>query len=188
LSEQTYASLGRRFAAHLVDILIAFSVLLLTGIVMRILRAIGFWTPTVQDPEQTWRTLGVVAKLFIIFAFILSMGPIYFILFESSTWQATFGKRMLRIYVTDDGRKRITTMRSLGRWLSRWFCGWFGGNFLSLITIAVTGNRKAIHDFLAGTLILRGQPPDKTPLEPWRIAAAFGLPFVWLLGTFMVTM
>ena len=43
------------------------------------------------------------------------MGPIsYFILCEASTWQATFGKRLLRIYVTDDSRKRISIMRSLG--------------------------------------------------------------------------
>ena len=188
MPDQTYATLGRRFAAHLVDILIALSVVLLTVMVLRILRAIGFWTPAVQDPEQTWRTLGVVAKLCIIFAFVLSMGPIYFILCEASTWQATFGKRLLRIYVTDDSRKRISIMRSLGLWLSRWFCGWFGGNFLSLITIAVTGNRKAIHDFLGGTLVLQGQPPDQAPLEPWRIAAAFGFPFVWLMGTFMATM
>jgi uncharacterized RDD family membrane protein YckC len=89
--------------------------------------------------------------------------------------------------VTDDSRKRISIMRSLGRWLSRWFCG-FGGNVLSLITIAVTGNRKAIHDFLGGTLVLQGQPPDPAPLEPWRITAAFGFPFVWLMGTFMATM
>lgn len=159
--------------------------MLLTGVVMRILRAIGFWTPAVQDPEQTWRTLGEGARLCIIFAFILSTGPIYFILCEASTWQATFGKRLLRIYVTDDGRKRISTKRSLGRWLSRWFCAWFGGNFLSLITIAVTGNRKAIHDFLGGTLVLQGQPSDETPLEPWRIVAAFGLPLVWVMGTFL---
>ncbi len=132
--------------------------------------------------------LGVVAKLCIIFGFVLSMGPIYFILCEASAWQATFGKRLLKIYVTDDGRKRISIMRSLGRWLTRWFCGWFGGNFLSLITIAVTGNRKAIHDFLGGTLVLQGRPPDEGPLEPWRIAAAFGFPFVWLMGTFMATM
>ena len=172
----------------MVDILIALSVVLVTAIVMRILRAIGFWTPAVQDPEQAWRALGVVAKLCIIFASVLSMGPIYFVVCEASAWQATFGKRLLKIYVTDDGRKRITLMRSLGRWLSRWFCGWFGGNFLSLITITVTGNRKAIHDFLGGTLVLRGQPPDEDSLEPWRIAAAFGLPFVWLMGTFMATL
>ena len=188
LPSPAYASLGRRMAAHLLDILIAFSVVLLTGITMRVFRAIGLWMPALQAPEQTWRALGVAAKSSILVGFVLSTGPIYFMLWESSAWQATFGKRLLDIYVADDDRNRISLARSVGRWLAKWFCSWFGGNFLSIITIATTGNRKAIHDFLGKTLVLRGRPVPGGSLEPWRIAAAFGIPFVWLMGTFLATM
>ena len=182
-----YASLGRRVAAHLLDVLVAFSVLLLVAIVMRGLRAFGFWTPDPgRTPEQAWQALGIVAKMFVLVAFVLSMGPIYFMLWEASPWQATLGKRLLDIYVTDDNRQRISLGRSAGRWLARWICGWFGGTVISVITIASTGDRKAIHDFLGRTVVLRGRPPGS--LEPWRIAAAFVFPSVWLMGTFLATL
>ena len=91
-----YASLGRRVAAHLLDVLVAFSVLLLVAIVMRVLGAFGFWMPDPgRTPEQAWQALGMVAKMFVLVAFVLSMGPIYFMLWEASPWQATLGKRLL---------------------------------------------------------------------------------------------
>jgi uncharacterized RDD family membrane protein YckC len=182
-----YASLGRRIAAHLLDVLVAFSVLLVAAILMRGLRAFGFWVPDPgRTPEQAWQGLGIIAKMSILVAFVLSTGPIYFMLWEASPWQATLGKRLLNIYVTDDNRQRISLGRSVGRWLARWVCSWFGGNLISMITIASTGNRKAIHDFLGQTVVLRGRPPGS--LEPWRIAAGFVLPAVWLLGTLLATL
>jgi uncharacterized RDD family membrane protein YckC len=184
-----YASLGRRVAAHLLDVLVAFSVLFLAAIVMRGLRVFGLWMPDPgRAPEQTWQALGLVAKIFVLVAFVLSMGPVYFMLWEASPWQATMGKRLLNIYVTDDNRQRISLGRSVGRWLARWICGWFGGNLISMITIASTGNRKAIHDFLGKTLVLRGRPLPGGALEPWRITGAFVFPALWLIGTFLTTM
>jgi uncharacterized RDD family membrane protein YckC len=188
LLSTTYASLGRRLAAHVFDVLIAFSVLLLTGIFMRVLRGIGLWMPSEQAPEQTWQVLGVAAKCSIVLSFVLSMGPIYFVLWEASAWQATFGKRLLNIYVTSADRTRISLPRAVGRWCARWVCGWFGGDFISAITIVSTGNKQALHDFLADTLVLSGRPLPGGCLEPWRIAAGFGIPFVWLLGTFLATL
>lgn len=188
LLSPAYASLGRRLAAHLFDVLIAFSVLLLTGIVMRIFRASGLWMPSGQAPDQTWQALGAGAKCSILIAFVLSMGPIYFALWEASAWQATFGKRLLNIYVTGADRKRISLRRSLGRWSARWVCSCFGGGLMSAITIASTENKKAIHDFLADTLVLRGRPAPGGSPEPWRVVAGFGVPFIWLLGTFLATL
>ena len=34
------------------------------------------------------------------------------------------------------------------------------GLVISVITIASTGDRKAIHDFLGRTVVLRGAPPE----------------------------
>ena len=91
-----YASLGRRVAAHLLDVLVAFSVLLLVAIVMRGLGAFGFWMP---DPGRDSRASLAGAwdccQMFVLVAFVLSMGPIYFMLWEASPWQATLGKRLL---------------------------------------------------------------------------------------------
>ena len=190
LPRPPYAGLGRRIVAHLLDILIAFSVVLLVGVLLRIFRAVGLWMPGGQEipPEQTWRALGIAAKLFVVLVFVFSMGPIYFILWEASAWQATFGKRLLNIYVTDDRGNRINIARSASRWLVKWVCSGFGGNVISIITIASTGNRKAIHDLVGGTTVVGGRPVPGGSLEPWRIAAGFGIPLVWILGTCLATL
>jgi uncharacterized RDD family membrane protein YckC len=123
--------------------------------------------------------MGVTAKLFIVLAFVLSSGPVYFMLWEASPWQATFGKQLLHIYVTDDQGERISLAHSIRRWLARWVFSWLGGSLISMVTIAATENRKA--------LVLRGRSVSGGDLETWRIVAAFGFPFVWLMGTFLAT-
>ena len=185
----SFAGLGSRITAYLLDLLIAFSVLILAGITMRTLRAVGLWTPAgMGDPEQAWRTLGVGAKLAIVSAFVVSGGPIYLILFEASPWQATFGKRILKIYVTDNEGRRISLTRSFGRWLAMWSFGLFGGSLISLITILTTKEKKALHDFAASTVVLSGRPTPGGNLEAWRIAAAFGISLLWIIGSFIATM
>jgi len=135
-----------------------------------------------------WVALGVGAKLLILLAYVLSMGAMYRVLFEASTWQASFGKRLLNIYVTDENGQRISITRSLGRWLARFFLGAFGGSWVSVITIAATENRKSLHDYVAKTVVVRGRPALPGTLELWRMAAAFILPFAWILATFLLTM
>ena len=185
----SYASLPRRIAAYLFDILIAFSVMAPVAITMRLFRAIGVWTPVAGgDPQALWMRMSVGPKLLVVLAYVVVMGPLYFILFHASPWQATFGKRLLNIRVTDDAGNRISLGRSFGRWFAMWFLGWFGGSLVSLITIAASRNKKALHDMLAGTLVLDGPPATSDPLEPWRVLVAFGAPFVWLIATFMITL
>lgn len=190
LAPPSYAGLGARIGAHLIDVTIAFSVLVVVGITMRILRAVGLWTAATQgvSPQEIWEALGVGAKLLILLAYALSMGAIYRALFEASAWQASFGKRLLNIYVTDDNGRRISIAKSFGRWLARFFLGMFGGSLVSAITIATTENRKSLHDYAAKTVVVRGRPALAGTLELWRVDAAFILPFAWILGTFLLTM
>lgn len=184
----SHASLGRRLAAYLLDIAVAISVVLLVGSIIRILQAVGAWVPAGVagvSPEELWKAQGSIANLFVIFAFILSTGPVYFALCHASPWQATFGKRLLNIYVTDDTGSRISMSRSLGRWVALFIFNSLGGGLISLITIAATEKRKGLHDFVARTQVLRGRPVPGGALEPRRIAVALGFPFVWTLGTFL---
>src|SRR6516165_9150149 len=176
---QSYASLSRRVTAYLRDLVIMLCVLMLVSITLRILNAFGLWTSlggaTGGNPVHLWHSLGIGSKLFVVSSFVLLMGPVYKILFEASPWQATFGKRLLKIDVTDNAGRRITLARSCGRWFAMWIFGWFGGSFVSLILIPLTKSRKALHDMAAGTLVLTGRPQDGQ-LEPWRVLLAFGFP------------
>ena len=87
--------------------------------------------------------------------FILFFGLlwIYYGLFESSKWQATPGKRALRLYVTDLQGHRLTlwhaSLRYFGRWISSltFSVGYLMAGF--------TQKKQALHDILARCLVLR---------------------------------
>ena len=156
---------------------------------MRILHFAGLWAGVEEVPlEQVFARLGIGAKLSIFFAYVLSGGAISSVLFEASAWQATVGKRLLNIYVTDNNGQRITLARSFDRWFVKWFAGFFGGSLVSIITILTTEDHRALHDLAVGTVVLRGRPSLAGKLELWRVLAAFIIPFAWMIGTFLATL
>jgi uncharacterized RDD family membrane protein YckC len=186
-----YASLGRRLAAWLLDSAILLLALFAVFISLKLIRSVGLWTPSgtgaTVTPEEAWEALGVGAKLLVVMAFVVSLGPFYFVLFEASPRQATFGKQILNIYVTRDDGKQISIARAVGRWTAKFTLSWFGLSLVSVVTIAALKERKALHDFVANTLVLCGHPEPKCVFEPWRIAVALGVPIAWLVGTFLAT-
>ena len=185
----SYAGLGRRFCAYVLDLVICFLGLMAVSIILRVLISSRIWIPALgggADPRELWMSLGFGAKLSIVVAFVLTQGPIYWVLFEASAWQATLGKRVLDIYVVDERHQRISMARSCGRSFAKWFFGWFGGSFVSAGSIAIT--RKALHDYATSTHVVKGRPPHEGRLELWRIIAAFGIPFAWTLGAFLLTL
>jgi len=78
---------------------------------------------------------------------------LYWALFESSAWQATLGKRMVGIRVTDLQGQRISLARASGR-----FFGKLLSAFSLLVGFAMAGfteKKQALHDLLAGCLVVR---------------------------------
>jgi uncharacterized RDD family membrane protein YckC len=185
-----YASLGRRLATFLLDLAVMTSMILLVAVCLRVLRAVGLWVPHVADvtPQEVWFALGPIAKMLVVITFVVSTGPFYFVLCEASAWQATFGKRLLNFYIADDGGRRISLARASGRWIIKWISNWFWVSLISILTIALTRERKAVHDYAVGTIAVRGRPVPGGALDPWRIIVGLGLPFVWMLGTFLATL
>ena len=169
---------------YLLDLPIAIlSVIVPVYLIMRLLIATGAWVPAGE--EAPWRSShGYIITI----AFFLSTGPVYFVLCHASPWQATFGKCLLNIYVTGDDGKRISLARSFVRGLTLWFSIAFSVALISVITIAASKKRKAVHDSVAQTLVLTGRPVPGGALEPWRIAAFVGFPVAWMVGTFLATM
>ena len=81
------------------------------------------------------------------------IGWLYFALLESSKMQGTLGKAALNIRVTDLEGRRISFGRATGRYFGKW---------LSSATLLIghliqpfTRRRQALHDLLAGTLVVR---------------------------------
>jgi uncharacterized RDD family membrane protein YckC len=86
----------------------------------------------------------------------------YFALLESSPAQATVGKFALGIYVTDRNGDPITFRRaSFRHWAKTlstltFMCGW--------LMAAVTPRKRALHDIVAGTLVLSRSTVPLVPL------------------------
>jgi uncharacterized RDD family membrane protein YckC len=78
---------------------------------------------------------------------------LYYSIMESSAWQATIGKKALGLYVTDMTGHRISFGRATGR---------FFGKIVSAIILLIgfimagfTEKKQALHDMMAGCLVLR---------------------------------
>ncbi len=141
-----YANFGQRLLAFLIDLLILFGLSIVIG---------AIWGAThPNSADQSGLTV------------LLTLGSfwIYKAVLESSAWQATLGKRAIRIKVTKRSGNRI----GFGRATARFFAQALSYCFLCLgyIIAAFTPRRQALHDYIAGTLVTRR---DRTPED---IAAA----------------
>ena len=99
------------------------------------------------------------------------VGWLYFALLHSSGRQASLGKRALGIKVTDLNGERISFARASGRYLAYLaVCVFTLG--LGLLMAGFTRRRQALHDMIAGTLVVSR---DTTPAD---VAAGLQAPKV----------
>lgn len=87
------------------------------------------------------------------FAITIAATWFYYTLFEASNWQATPGKRVLKIYVTDMFGQRPTFARIAGRNFAKII-----SNLTFLVGYLVAGftvKKQALHDLISSCLVLR---------------------------------
>ena len=125
------------------------------------------------------------SKVAIVVAFIVSMGVFYSGFFQASAWQATIGKRLLNIYVTDTVGRRISLTRSLVRSIAKGVFNTFYLGIISVGTIVAAAKKQALHDYVAKTVVVNGRPPEGGSLELWRVVAAFGVQLLWFVVTML---
>jgi uncharacterized RDD family membrane protein YckC len=125
VAQVTYAGFWKRFAAVLIDFLI----LTIPSIV--IYAAVG-------------RGAGDLV--------VLVVDWLYFAYQESSPAQATIGKRALGIKVTDLEGNRISFGRATGRYFAKYLSAIT--LFIGFLLAAFTARKQALHDMIAGTLVV----------------------------------
>ncbi|MEQ8411170.1 MAG: RDD family protein [Erythrobacter sp.] len=86
----------------------------------------------------------------------LIVGLAYFIGFEGSQMQATPGKKVLGLIVTDMQGRRISYPRAAGRYFGKILSGFI--LLIGYIMVAFTEKKQGLHDLLASTLVVKGQP------------------------------
>jgi uncharacterized RDD family membrane protein YckC len=73
---------------------------------------------------------------------------LYWATLESSIWQATIGKRVFGLRVTDLAGRRISFARASGRHFGKII-------FVGFILAGFTEKKQALHDMMAGCLVIR---------------------------------
>jgi uncharacterized RDD family membrane protein YckC len=132
-----------------------------------------------SDPSAV--ASGLVAGQGVLMLTGLVIGWLYFALQESSAAQATLGKRAMALKVTDDYGRRIGFGRASGRFFGKIISGVI--LFIGYALAGWTARKQALHDMLAGTLVVfdtvqPGQPlPSVRPPMPW---------YGWLLNILLV--
>ncbi|HKV48054.1 MAG TPA: RDD family protein [Candidatus Acidoferrales bacterium] len=91
---------------------------------------------------------------------LLTIKWLYWAVMESSTWQATLGKKALGLYVTDLAGNRASFGKTSGRF-------WSGRGisivptlgalyyFIDCVCCGFTEKKQAVHDMIAGCLVMR---------------------------------
>jgi uncharacterized RDD family membrane protein YckC len=154
-----YAGLGRRIIAFIVDFILILLFDAVAVAVLGLFRGLQnlYFFAIQHAPVESITTEGTSAALFgsIIASYgvILIVVPwLYYAGFESSKSQATPGKLLMRIVVTDlDGNKASfarVTLRHFAKIISTLII------FLGFLMIGLTRKRQGLHDKIAGCLVL----------------------------------
>ena len=159
---QSYAGFPLRLFAAIIDLLILavpLSVFIsFLSVAMKISSAFLDLHPG-QPPAEILKAFGNTFIYFTL-AFFILISWLYFAILESSRWRATLGKRALGLYVTDlHGNQATFTRTTLrfasGRLLLHIPIIGFYYFLVDCLSIPFTQRKQAIHDVLAGCLVLR---------------------------------
>lgn len=131
MGQTIYAGFLSRFIAYIID-------MLMIGIVRSILALIfGF--------SLFHYSMGIIW-------FGSIFGLLYFIAMESSKYQATVGKLLMRIKVVNTQGGRITLSESIIRNISKILSALF--LFIGFLMVIFDDRKRALHDRIAGTFVI----------------------------------
>jgi uncharacterized RDD family membrane protein YckC len=141
-----YGGFWIRVVAAIIDAVLLRVVVAPIGIIFGGLGMAGMMTGL---PHRGLRLLGGGLT-----AILLIFGSwLYEAFMESSSYQATLGKMIFGMKVTDLNGNRISFERATGRHFAKWLSGMILG--IGYIMVAFTERKQGLHDLLAGTLVRR---------------------------------
>ena len=143
-SSYHYAGFWNRFVALLTDIVVLSPVILVFQLGL----------PLSGNPASDY----LIAK----YASIIPVW-LYFAFMESSSYQATLGKRLMGLCVVTVDGNRITFGRATGRYFGRFLSAIPMG--IGFLMAAFTRRKQALHDMLATCLVIKRDNPAALPLD-----------------------
>ena len=154
----TYAGFWLRFIAHLVDgFIVGAAAMLLFIPFFFLVGGAAFLSSLPHDRNPQLEPGQIAPFLAIIFAFAgvaVLIQWLYYAYLESGEKQATWGKQILSVYVTDLSGNRISFGRASGRFFAKIISGLIPLG-IGYIMAGFTERRQALHDMIASCLVLR---------------------------------
>lgn len=150
-----YGGFWLRFLAYLIDGAVITLGVVVVAIPLVFLTGLGTLLSQIH-PEEDFNDAGfwlIMAVIFLVATVSLAVTWLYHALMESSEWQATLGKKVLDLVVTDMAGRRVSFSRATGRHFAKIVSSLiypFGH-----LMAGFTEQKQALHDMIAGCLILR---------------------------------
>lgn len=132
-----YAGFRRRFAAYIIDWIVS---LILSFIVLTMFFYLIYWTSG-EEPDKA-----------IITIILLFIPWLYWAVMESSSKQATLGKKVLGVIVTDMKGNRISFGKATARYWAKSISALI--LFIGFIMAGFSVKKQALHDMIAGTFVI----------------------------------
>jgi len=152
----TYAGFWIRVAAYLIDTILLSFIFVPLGFV------VGVFIALANGGQENEPAVLLLTMILRIVSFVTSW--LYFALLESSSWQATVGKKVCGLRVTDLNGYRISFAKATGRYFGKILSGLI--LFIGFVMIAFSERSQGLHDQLAGTLVLSGPAVPSYPAPP----------------------
>lgn len=154
----TYAGFWKRFAAYIIDALILGVASWI--VILPVLGLIGLGASSMEyndemmmdDEAAAGLAAAMVGASLMMWVVVAAAGWLYFALMESSSKQATLGKMALSIIVTDVNGNRLSFGRASGRYFGKILSGLI--LYIGFIMAAFTEKKQALHDMIAGCLVV----------------------------------
>ena len=151
-----YAGFWLRFLAFLIDNVVMGIAFVLILIPLIFLTGLGGFIGTIH-PDEDFNDVGIfmlIGLIFLAATVSLVFTWLYHALMESSEWQATVGKKVLGLVVTDMTGRRVSFWRATARHFAKIITNMVPA-FIGYIMAGFTEKKQALHDMLAGCLVLR---------------------------------
>jgi uncharacterized RDD family membrane protein YckC len=151
-----YAGFWLRFLALLIDNVVLGLGFVLVLIPLIFLTGLGGFLSEFHPNEDLNDSsiLMLIGFFFLVATGSLVLTWLYHALMECSDWQATVGKRVLGLVVTDMAGQRVSFGRATGRHFGKIITNMVPF-LIGYIMAGFTAKRQALHDMLAGCLVLR---------------------------------
>lgn len=168
MTEFKYGGFWKRFLAHLIDqILLGFisSVILIPIIIVfgygifsqfNHIDDLEFKNVSFQPNDLnhfSFAEISMLISAILFFALIsIIISWLYYSLMESSKKQATVGKMLLNLQVTDLSGNRISFGRATGRYFAKILSGLFLG--IGYLLMLFSARKQTLHDMISGCIII----------------------------------